>query len=139
MLSNKILESIPYASRTIRQLSAGSLNADLTFQQFRILQLTYDGMGQTQMAQTLHVSMAAISKVVEALVHKNLLMREQCEDRRCHKLTLTREGVKVRKAIHDQVARKLEKNFKKLSTAEQRDLKKGLEVLDKLMGFVNEK
>lgn len=139
MLSKKILESIPNAIRTIRCLGAGSLNKDLTFQQFRILNLTHLGMGQTQMAQTLQVSMAAISKIVDSLVKRKLLVREQGEDKRCIKLRLTKEGEKIRKAVQDQVARHLEKSFRKLTKDEQRDLKKGLDVLDKLMGFVNEK
>lgn len=139
MLSKKVLSSIPHSIRTIRRLAAGSLESDITFQQFRLLNLTYEGMSQTQMAQNNQVSMAAISKMVDALVKRGLLVREQCEDRRCLTLKLTPEGSRMRKVVTTQVEKQLDKNFKKLTKEEQNDLKKGLDVLDKLMGYVNEK
>jgi DNA-binding MarR family transcriptional regulator len=138
MLSKKILESIPNAIRTMRRISAGVLDRDMTFQQFRILTLVHEGMGQTQMSQTLQVSMAAISKIVDSLVKKKLLSREQEADRRCLKLKLTTDGEKIRKLIQGEVAREFDVNLKKLTKKELLELQKGLEVLDKLMGFVNE-
>ena len=139
MLSKKVLTSIPYSIRTIRRLAAVSLDSDITFQQFRILNLTFEGMSQTQMAQNNQVSMAAISKMVDALVKRGLLVREEGEDRRCLTLKLSAEGSRIRKVVTIQVEKELDSNFKKLTKDEQNDLKKGLDVLDKLMGFVNEK
>lgn len=139
MLSRKILSSIPNSIRTIRRLAAGSLESDITFQQFRILNLTYEGMGQTQMSQNLQVSMAAISKMVDSLVKRGLLIREQGADRRCLTLKLSPEGLRIRKVVTGQVEKTFEKNLKKLTKEEQHDLKKGLDVLDKLTGYVNEK
>lgn len=139
MLSKKIFETIPFSIRTIRKIVAGSLQKDLTFQQFRILTLAHEGMGQTQMAQNMQVSMAAVSKIVDPLVKRELLIREQGTDRRCLKLKLTKEGARIRKTIHDQVVKEIDKSFKKLTKKEQSELMKGLFVLDKLMGLVNEK
>lgn len=139
MLVKKILASIPNSIRTIRRLSVSSLNNDLSFQQFRILNLTREGMGQTQMAQNLQVSVAAVSKAVDGMVKKGLLEREQGEDRRCSKLTITAEGAKAHRLVRGQVEKELEKHFKKLTPKEQSDLSRGLDVLDKLMGYVNEK
>ena len=134
-----ILTSIPRAIRTIRRVSASELKNDLTFQQFRILNLVSEGMGQTQMAQNVQVSMAAISKTVEQLVAQKLLKREIGEDRRCHKLILTTEGKKVLKHVKAQVEKKIEVHYKKLSSKEKTELAQGLKVLDKLIGFLNEK
>lgn len=139
MLSKKIISSIPPAIRTIRRISASSLGSEITFHQFRVLNLVFEGMNQTQMSQNLQVSMAAVSKIVDLLVKKDLLNREACEDRRCVKLSLTREGEKLRKHVRTSVQKELEKHFKKLTTKEQTDLNNGLDVLDKLMGFLNEK
>src|SRR5690348_5642964 len=97
MLSKKILAAIPHSIRTIRRLAASSLKSDITFQQFRILNLTYEGMGQTQMSQTLQVSMPAITKIVDPLVKRGLLERAPGVDRRSLKLNLTDEGAKIRK------------------------------------------
>jgi DNA-binding MarR family transcriptional regulator len=139
MHSKKILSSIPNSIRTIRRLAAGSLNKDITFQQFRVLNLTFEGQGQTQMSQTLQVSMAAISKMVDPLVKRGLLERGEDIDRRCSKLKLSVKGAKARKLVTKQVEKTLDKNFAKLTKKEQSDLKKGLDVLDKLMGYINEK
>jgi DNA-binding MarR family transcriptional regulator len=139
MLSTKFMETIPQSIRVIRKLVSHSLYNDLTFQQFRVLALTHEGMGQTQMAQNMHISMAAVSKMVDRLVKMKLMEREQCEDRRCFKLTLTKEGEKIRKTIREQVGKELEKSFKKLTKKEQEELTRGFEVLAKLIGIVNEK
>lgn len=135
---SRILTSIPRSIRTIRRVSADLLNSDLTFQQFRILNLVNEGMGQTQMAQNLQVSMAAISKIVDLLVKRGLLKRETGEDRRCLNLSLTAEGKKVLKCVKSQVEKKIEVHYKKLTEKEKSELEKGLIVLDKLMGFLNE-
>lgn len=134
-----ILTSIPRAIRTIRRVSASELKDDLTFQQFRILNLVSEGMGQTQMAANVQVSMAAISKIVDLLVNRGLLKRETGEDRRCHNLILTAEGKKVLKTVKGQVEKKIEVHYKKLTEKEKSELEKGLKVLDKLIGFLNEK
>ncbi len=139
MLSKKILASIPRSIRTIRRLAASSLKSEITFQQFRILNLTFEGMGQTQMSQNLQVSMPAISKIIDQLVKRGLLERETGTDRRCFKLKLTSEGTKIRKLVTNQVAKVVDKNFSKLTKIEQADLNRGLDVLDKLMGYINEK
>jgi DNA-binding MarR family transcriptional regulator len=139
MSAKKILASIPHAIHTIRRLSAGSLLSDLTFQQYRFLQMIHNGSGQTQIAQNLQVSMAAVSKAVNVLVKKNLLVRETGDDRRCLKLKLTNEGNDLRKIVRGQVENQINSQFKKLTKQEQSDLIKGLDVLDKLMGYVNEK
>lgn len=138
MVSGKILISIPQAIRTLRKLSARALRNDLTFQQFRILQFAFEGMGQTQMSQTMQVSMAAVSKLVDPLVKRGLLIREVGVDRRCHCLKLSREGEKIRKQVEIEVSRQLKKQFRKLSSKELKELEKGLDVLNKLMGFMNE-
>lgn len=139
MLAKKILDYIPVSIRTIRRLFAQTIDTDLTFQQFRILYLVSDGMGATQMSHALNVSTAAISKIVEALLQKGYLTKEQGDDRRSQKLILTRLGDKTLKSSRKKVATELDKNIKKLSQKEQQELFRGLDVLHKLMEYVNEK
>jgi DNA-binding MarR family transcriptional regulator len=139
MLSSRILEILPQSMRILRKLVARCLHGDVTFQQFRILSLTHEGMGQTQMAQTLQVSMAAVSKIVDQLVGAKLIHRVPGEDRRTTFLTLTKEGEKIRKGVRALVENEIESSFKKLTKKEQTELLRGLQVLAKLMGTVNEK
>lgn len=138
MFSKKILSSLPSSIRTLRRLSACSLNEGLTFQQFRVLNQAAEGLGQTQISQNLQISTAAISKMVDSLVQKELLVKEEGSDRRSLRLKLTPEGKRMRKLVTDHVEKALNKSFKKLTDKEKSDLVKGLDVLDKLMGYVNE-
>jgi DNA-binding MarR family transcriptional regulator len=139
MFQKNFFVSLFNAIRTVRRLSVGSLQDDISFQQYRILSLIHEGMGQTQMSQSLQVTMAAVSKTVDGLVKKGFLHREPGEDRRCYKLNLTKRGDVLRKVVRGQVENELAKSYKKLTKQEQSDLNRGLEVLDKLMGYVNEK
>ncbi len=139
MLTDLIFSSIPFAVRTLRRSCASSLAGEITFQQFRVLSQVHEGMGQTQISQNLQISVAAVSKFVDLLVKRELVKRAPGEDRRSHRLTLTREGDKLRRTVHDAVARELQRNLKKLNKQELSDLEQGLSVLDKLMGLVNEK
>jgi DNA-binding MarR family transcriptional regulator len=138
MLSKKILHSIPKSTWTLRRLSVDVMSDEVTFQQFRILNQVFEGMGQSQISQNLQVSPPAVSKMVEALVVKKLLIRKQGKDRRCLNLSLTRKGLKIRMLVAEQVEKVLDEKFKKLTPTEKSDLNRGLEVLDKLMGFINE-
>lgn len=139
MLPEHILRSIPSSIRVIRKLTAETLNEELTTQQFRLMNLIHEGMGQTQMANTLQVSMAAVSKMVDHLAHKGLLKRIPGADRRCQGLILTAQGKKIHKRVISHIEKVLNTNLTKLTEDERSDLIKGLDVLDKLMGKINEK
>lgn len=139
MLAEKILSTVPLSIRALRKLSSESLHEDITVQQFRILVMTEEGMGQTQMANTQQISMAAVSKMVDHLVKQGLLKRSPGADRRCLQLSLTAEGKKIHKRVTGHIKKVLDAKFDKLTKEEQSDLQKGLDVLDKLMGMVNEK
>ena len=138
MLSKSILSVVPISIRTIRRFSAKELKGPLTFQQLRILFLVRDGKGQTEIAEALQVSSAAISKVISQLVTKKFAIRAPGKDRRSIELKLTPQGKKITGQVSDKLADRFEKNIKRLSKKEQTDLKHGLAVLEKLMGFVNE-
>lgn len=138
MIPKKLLTSIPLSIRTIRRLTAECLDGSITLQQFRVLRLVEEGMGQTEMADTLQVTMAAISKMINALVEKKLVTRSQGKDRRCLTLKLTAQGKKILKLVTDHVARRLEIGLKRLDTKEKGDLLKGLEILERYMQFMKE-
>ncbi|WP_408096295.1 MarR family winged helix-turn-helix transcriptional regulator [Peredibacter sp. HCB2-198] len=138
MLSKSILSVVPYSIRTIRRFTAAAITAPLSFQQLRILILIKEGKGQTEMADLLQVSTAAISKMISQLEIKKYALRMPGKDRRSLELKLTKEGTKVLNKVFGKLEDRFEKNIKRLSKQEQADLGKGLIVLEKLMGFVNE-
>lgn len=138
MIPKKLLTSIPLSIRTMRRLTAECLDGSITIQQFRVLKLVEEGMGQTEMADTLQVSMAAISKMINGLVEKKLVDRRPGKDRRCQMLKLTSQGNKILKVVTDHVAKRFEIGLKQLSLKEKTELQRGLEILEIYMQFMKE-
>lgn len=90
------------------------------------------------MAELLQVSTAAISKMISQLEGKDYAVRTPGKDRRSLDIKLTAQGTKVLNKVFGKLENQFEMNIKRLSKQEQNDLGKGLLVLEKLMGFVNE-
>lgn len=138
MLAKKIHESIPRAIRSLRSMAVSVLDGSLTFHQTRILYLIKEGFGQSQIAETLQVSPAAVCKVMHQLTEHGLITMVPGEDRRARHLTLTAEGTKKFSAFSKQIEKKLNKHIDGLTLQEKEDLMKGLSVLDKLFGQIKE-
>lgn len=133
MLSEKLLDTLPYSIRTIRKLYSESLDGALTLQQIRVLTLISEGHGLTQIADTLQVSLAAVSKMVSSLSKKKIIMRKEGVDRRTHVLTLTPQGKSSLEKIKKMVRAKLDVGISDLSKEESAQLIKGLSILEVLM------
>ena len=133
MLSEKLLDTLPYSIRTIRKLYSESLDGALTLQQIRVLTLISEGQGLTQIADTLQVSLAAVSKMVSSLSKKKIIMRKEGVDRRTHVLTLTPQGKSSLEKIKKMVRAKLDVGISDLSKEESAQLIKGLSILEVLM------
>lgn len=138
MLSKKLLETIPQSIRTIRKLTSETLTESLTFQQMRILILVNEGQSQTQMAETLQVSHAAISKMISFLTNKRLIVCKAGEDRRTHVLQVTEKSKKILKETVRYVRSKLDVGIRELSPTEKDQLMKGLVILERVMKKVKE-
>lgn len=138
MLSQDILRTIPQFIRVIRRLSTDQLDGAITLQHLRILILVSEGMGQSQMAETLQISLPAISKMVNGLVQRKLILTTPGVDRRCLKLKLTTKGKTTLNAVRREVEKEMTEALKNLSTSQCLELEKGLKVLDKLMIHLKE-
>lgn len=138
MSAAKVLESIPRAIRLLRKLTVEVLDGSLTFHQTRILFYIKEGFGQSQIAESLLVSPAAVCKVIHQLSEKGFISMCPGEDRRERQMDLTKEGSKILSAVSKQVEKKLNKGIDTLSNHERDDLMKGLHVLDKLIGQIKE-
>ena len=133
MLSEKLLDTLPYSIRTIRKLYAESLDGALTLQQIRVLTLISEGQGLTQIADTLQVSLAAVSKMVSSLSKKKIIMSKEGLDRRTQILTLTPQGKNSLDKIKKMVRSKLDIGINDLTNDESAQLMKGLAILEVLM------
>ncbi len=138
MLSKKVLDSIPRSVRTLRKMTVAVLDGSLTFHQTRVLFYIKEGLGQSQMAELMQVSPAAVCKLMHQLSDKNFISMSPGEDRRSRKITLTKNGSKILTTVSRAVEKKLNKGIDSLSIAERDDLMKGLQILDKLIGQIKE-
>lgn len=138
MLADKILQTLPPSIRIIRRFSTQAVGGALTLQQLRVLNLIREGQGQTQMAETLDVSLAAVSKMIGSLEKKQLIHRRCGEDRRTHVLGLTSKGKQLLDRVSAYVKEILDQQIKHLSRTEKDQLMDGLKILDKLMDNLKE-
>lgn len=138
MLAKKVLESIPQSVRTLRKMTVAVLDGSLTFHQTRVLFYIKEGLGQSQMAELMQISPAAVCKLIHQLTDKDFISMTPGEDRRSRKMTLTKEGSKILSLVMRSIEKKLNKGIESLSNDERDDLMKGLEVLDKLFGQIKE-
>ncbi|MBA2403772.1 MAG: MarR family transcriptional regulator [Bdellovibrionales bacterium] len=138
MLSKKLLDSIPQSIRIIRKLATESVVGTLTLNQVRVLNLISLGQGQSQIAETLDVSVAAVSKMITCLKKHKIVQSKAGEDRRIHMLSLTAKGKQTRDKISEYVCHKLDIGIAELTKEEKDQLMKGLVVLDLLMQKVKE-
>ncbi len=128
-----ILQVIPSSVLAIRRLSLTSLGGSISIHTLRILFVIDEGLSQTQMANVLQVSDAAISKSVANLLKKKLLRKKTGKDKRSYEVRLTPEGKRLLKEAQEQVEKALEECLKELSKEEQEQMQKGIVILSKLM------
>lgn len=133
MISSKLVETIPKSIRVLRKLSSESFHGELTFPQIRALKLIEEGQGQTQMAETLQVTLAATSKMINCLLKKKLISKKSGQDRRTQILKLTSKGRATLAKVKIHVEKKLDIGIDDLSKEEKAQLIQGLIVLEKLM------
>jgi DNA-binding MarR family transcriptional regulator len=138
MLASIVMESIPQSVRVLRKFVIESLAGDITLQQFRTMKLISEGYGPSLIAETLSVSLAAVSKMLSSLESKKLISKKAGSDRREQILSLTPQGKKILSQVMKHVEKKLELGASQLDSAQQKTLQNGLEVLNKLMSMVKE-
>lgn len=108
---------------------------DITVEQFHILRHIRQGQGSvSEIAQAKHISRAAISQAMEALVNKGLVTRRQSQlDRRHVQLDLTAEGNALLDAIFEDTSQWLMKSLASLSNDELQAMIQVMESLQRVL------
>ena len=130
---DKFWESVPPAWHRTRAVirSVAAEKFHLTVEQFQVLRRIRRGIASVSaIADDGRTSRSAISKAVDILVNKGLVIRQQDPaDRRNIPLALTAEGQRVIAAIYDETERWLADRFKRLSEAELESLLQSLDLI----------
>lgn len=128
-------ESVPPAWRQtrnqIRRIAVGKFH--MTEKQFQILRRIRKGSASVSaLAEISQTSRSAVSKAVDALVRRGLVIRSQDpSDRRNIPLALTFEGQSVMDAIFTEAEAWLITHFERLNPEEREILLQGMESLRK--------
>ena len=135
-LIDKFWESVPPAWRQTRhQIHHIAVEKfQMTEEQFQVLRRIRKGSTSVSaLAEASQTSRSAVSKAVDALVHKGLISRQHDPaDRRNIPLALTTEGQHVMSGIFDETERWLASRFVRLTTAELDLLLQSMELIQKV-------
>lgn len=134
MLATHLLDTIPSVMREWRRELHSGLPDGLSINQFRVLFFVNVGHESSCfLARHLGVTAAAMSKMVEVLVKRELLNREvNPNDRRHVRLTLTRAGQTVVRRVRTQVEKNMQVHLDDLNNKEQKQVLEALLLLQKV-------
>jgi DNA-binding MarR family transcriptional regulator len=133
LLIDKFWESVPPAWRQTRsQIHRNAVEKfQMTEEQFQLLRRIRNGSTSVSaLAEASQTSRSAVSKAVDSLVRRGLVVRSlNQQDRRNLPLALTEEGQRVMDLIYGEAEAWLSTRFARLSADETATLLQGLELL----------
>jgi DNA-binding MarR family transcriptional regulator len=133
----EIIPSTWHTTRhTIRRVAVEQF--EMSVAQFQILRRIRNGYDEvSSLADAWQSSRSSVSKVVDVLVNKGLVVRKtDKQDRRHIHLALTDEGVRLLNGIYDETERWLGSKFQSLTPDELAIVVDALEVLGKVFDLL---
>jgi len=137
-LSKLLIEVIPQIMRSVRSLVRQIEGSTLTVPQFRVLAyVALQPCTNKQLAEWQGVSLPAMSRMVDSLVRRKLLIRTQDRiDRRQVQLQLSRKGKNEFERLRKALQIKLAEHIKILGESDKKVFASGLSVLKELFSEV---
>jgi len=134
-LSWDFLETIPEAMREIRTELLRSPSAELTIPQYRVLsRLAKEAQNNKQLAESLGVTVANMSRLVQGMVQRKLVVGTPNKtDRREVLLSLSPKGRKLFESMRKETRENLESRFQILTLNEQQSLQEALQLMQKML------
>lgn len=131
-----LLNSTTNALNTMMQRAISKAELDVPFEQLKLLMFISfnSGTNQQDICQELNKAKPGISRMVDALVKKNLVEQIQdSEDRRNNKLFVTPKGMKLREQFYPLGYSKLKSLEAELGESESIELKQHLLAIKKII------
>ena len=107
------------------------LGADLTMQQLKVLIVLYAGQASmSQLAESLHVTQATVTGIIDRLLAHGLVRREEdSADRRIVVCNLTEQGQEMMNRLFEAVQIHLKEVLKRLSLGELQTVAQAMNIL----------
>lgn len=136
LIAVDLIEVAPLMIRTVKGEIQMAANGEISHPQYRILANIHRGLNTVGKIAVSHgVSQPAMSKMVESLVQKGLILRSQeSTDRRQVCLKLSATGKKLHQDLKAMAAQSLGKKIKQLPEFEQDKLERALADLKQILG-----
>ena len=117
------------------------LGADLTMQQLKVLIVLYAGQASmSQLAESLHVTQATITGIIDRLLAQRLVKREEdSTDRRIVVSKLTEQGQEMMNRLYDAVQIHLKEILNRLSLGELQTVAQAMNILHSVYDRGNDK
>jgi DNA-binding MarR family transcriptional regulator len=133
-IAKKLMDVIPPSMSWIRLEMRSIMDEELTIPQFRILGAIFRGNNVAcDIAKNQGTSQAAISKMIDGLVSRGLVLRvANIDDRRHFHLNLTDSGKAYFKKTRKHAQENLKEKISCLDESDREDLARGLLALEKL-------
>jgi len=137
-ISRRLLETIPHMMRSVRLGLRDAKRSNLTVPQFRVLAfVSLQPCTSKQLADWQGVSLPAMSRMVDYLVRRQLLIRTpDTNDRRQIQLRASNKGKKEFQCLHRTVQATLAVRITTLRESKKKSLEAGLTVLGELFGEI---
>lgn len=134
-LATHLIEVIPRAMREIRASNRSYKGTQLSLPQFRVLANIWRlPKTNKQLAEDIGLSVAAMSRIVDALEKQKLVSRKTDNvDRRVSNISITKEGLQLFTSIRSKTCNKIADQLLLLSHKELVDLQNGLTVIENTM------
>ena len=126
------METVPLVMRTIRSEMRRSVRGELSVPQFRTLIFVnrHFGASLSDLADHIGLKLPTVSKMVDGLVERNLIIRRQdADDRRKITLALSVRGKTSLQAAYKITRTQLAKSLTTLSDEQEKEVIRGLGIL----------
>lgn len=134
----EVMETAPQIFQAIRAEMRRGRSSDLSVPQFRSLRFIQSNADSTlsKLADHLSLTLPSVSKLVDGLVKKGLITRqESAADRRCLALVVTPDGESIVNAARAQAQDSMAKTLGSLSDEELATVQRAMELLHPLFAI----
>ena len=138
--SRQVLDTVPLVMRTIRTEFRNQRSGDLSVPQFRTLAFINgnDGASLSSLANHIGLTLPSMSKLVDELVNRGLVDREEYrQDRRRICLRLTSQGKNELEVVHNHTQAFLAGKMSSLTNEELTTIARSLQILNDLFVSVH--
>ena len=135
--AREILETVPLVMRFIRNQVGRHHTTGPSLPQFRTLTFLgrMNNASLSAVAEHLGLSLPAMSRLINGLVNKRLVVRQTVlTNRRQIALTLTAQGRATLEKVRGEIRWQLAGSLKALSATEQKTIQRGIRVLHRVFG-----